>query len=104
MNKYTPGPWEFIGDGLFGGAYLDTKGVKCHRYQVFPFFCEDRTQGLHGMRHEADKRLIAAAPDLLQALMQLMSINPMSDYNETRDAKAVAREAIAKAIGETIKP
>ena len=80
-----------------------------------PYICENRQGRIATIECESFKmnggtedwkraKLMAAAPDLLQALMQLMSINPLSDYNETRDAKAVAREAIAKAIGETIKP
>ena len=70
MSKHTPGPWQFIGDGLFGGCYSDKLGDHV-KYQIHPFYDEDRTQGMHGQRHEADKRLIEAAPCLLDALDNL---------------------------------
>jgi len=71
MSKHTPGPWTFIGDGLFGGCYSDKLGDHV-KYQIHPFYDEDRTQGMHGQRHEADKRLIEAAPDLLEILATIV--------------------------------
>lgn len=67
MGKYTPGPWRWIGDGLFGGCYSQN-GIEHTRYQIHPFYDCDRTKGTHGVRHEADKSLVAAAPDLLDIL------------------------------------
>lgn len=112
MSKHTPGPWEFIGDGLFGDITVDSQGKKVCRQQIHPFHCEDRQQGLHGQRHEADKRLIAAAPELLAALQRLADAGFSRDVTmgdpcsliackaELYDAVKHARAAIAKATAE----
>ncbi len=56
---------------------------------------------------DADARLIAAAPDLLEALKVMLShtadLDPMQGYRPEEDFTAVkqARAAIAKATGET---
>jgi hypothetical protein len=54
-------------------------------------------------RIEADCRLIAAAPDLLEAVQKLLTYGTFDDYPNTSEWYAVrdARAAIAKATGET---
>ena len=101
MTKHTPGPWKFIGDALYGGEYIDSKGVEHHTDQVYPFFDEDRSQGMHGQRHEADKRLIAAAPDLLAACERAMEALSSRRFDTAAyDPHVTACErAIAKAKG-----
>jgi len=86
MSAHTTGPWEWMGSNLVGGDYAKTKtcildfGCGCCK-------CDETT--------EADARLIAAAPDLLDALQTLL--------NDQRDASlpvlSKAREAVAKATG-----
>lgn len=89
-NGHTPGPWSFR--GCDGGWAID--------------FNEDQEQVVDYVYEEADARLIAAAPELLEALEDLAN-----DYAERFDMdsqstnpgmKVVvenARAAIAKARG-----
>ena len=87
-EKHTPGPWK-IGTPPPNGE--QTVGTD---------------QGLMvavattsaGVQTKANARLIAAAPDLLEALKGLMAL---SDHRvDLRDAAKDARAAIAKATGE----
>lgn len=76
-------------------TYADADDIKV----VEPITHPVQTAGGY-TRHEPDHELaalMAAAPDLLAALRQLLSISPFSDHNEIRDAKSVAREAIKRA-------
>ena len=75
-NGHTPGPWSFR--GCEGGWAID--------------FNEDQEQVVDFVYEEADARLIAAAPDLLEALECLLK----ADHD---DVRAMARAAIAKARG-----
>ena len=110
MPKHTPGPWEWCEteSGIYGNVRRSVhKGVEhVNREQVFPFFDSDRTSGLHGQRHEADKRLIAAAPDLLEAMRYVQSwmedclMDKQMRGLPSREAYEVTRAAIAKASGE----
>lgn len=91
MSKHTPGPWAFRGCG--GGWAID--------------FNEDQEQVVDFVYEEADARLIAAAPDLLEALIDIAD-----DYSERFDMESpstnpgmkqvveAAHKAIARAKGE----
>jgi hypothetical protein len=82
MKQHTPGPWEFLppDDGNCGAITAKT-GWICD-------FAEEPS--------DANARLIAAAPDLLEALQHLMVAHgEQLDY-----AFQQAQEAIAKATGE----
>jgi hypothetical protein len=88
MNKHTPGPWVFTterGDNVIrgGGKTLmnDT--------QYYPY-CPDE---------DADWRLIAAAPDLLDALQSVVSA--WETGKPYVNEMGAARAAIARATGET---
>ena len=48
----------------------------------------------------ADARLIAAAPDLLEALKTLLGDTEDSDYMSRKERENMARAAIAKVTGE----
>lgn len=113
MPKHTPGPWEWCESesGIYGNVRrYSHKGIEhVSREQVYPFFCEDRKLGLHGQRHEADKRLIAAAPELLQALSDCVTnVNATAiaqrdiDYmlRRFRAINEICQSAISKATGE----
>ena len=100
MNTHThthpPGPWSvetkgsrhFIdGADELTVAYVDRAGVR-----------ERQT-------YEANAQLIAAAPDLLEALKRLIGehadLGQVDLCGEERDAIEQAREALAKAEGRT---
>jgi hypothetical protein len=99
MTPHTPGPWEI---------------ESTHGITVGPadngFVCRVRYATTAKQRDEAfaNARLIAAAPDLLEALRTIAECNeessrlPASDRHKKWCAKtaAVARTAIAKATGE----
>lgn len=94
MN-HTPGPWHISGDAIYSGT-PDPKGGYSNSQQVLPFYDCDPT-GIHGRRHAADARLIAAAPELLEALQAIARglTNGQKERGET--FQSIARAAIAKA-------
>lgn len=67
-------------------------------YRVCMIDCDDET--VSESDHEANARLIAAAPDLLVASAAFISeLDSGSDFTAWEKAKADLREAIAKAKG-----
>ena len=103
MSKHTPGPWEIDnerdeaicvwkrgGEGAISGVIATVRTTTwCHNEQ------QDEQRG--------NARLIAAAPELLEALkacdLQLLQSNNDSDY--AREAHEAALAAIAKAEGRS---
>ncbi len=81
--KHTPGPWR-VGDA--GRTIFQPVGIKAVAY------C-DKTENFR-----ANARLIAAAPDLLEALERILGA-ARGTMDEVR-ARHEARAAIAKAKGE----
>ena len=98
-TQHTPGPWKIgeITGGQDGGiwAEIDGQGHSGIAQVVWKMEDDERTP-----RCEANARLIAAAPDLLEALQQI------SDYARTdgdiiaQHLAGIARAAIAKTTGE----
>ncbi len=98
-NKHTPGPWS-----VFDLVFRDqTYGIDGPQGEAVVFFGYDSTDGI---RRLEDARLIAAAPDLLEALDELLRETvdmdlkygiELSEGEELARAKALA--AIAKATG-----
>jgi hypothetical protein len=93
MGAHTPGPWEVVqGDewttdiGTPEGEYED--GRKRHWNVASVNRRRDEW--------EANRRLIAAAPDLLWALQSLLIANTANDEHA---AVLLANDAIAKATG-----
>ena len=91
----TPGPWHWVGtrlkpvyegQSLFIGTILDDSGVMVYREASHVKHAVDEC--------EANRRLIAAAPDLLEALELLMADGRIGGLDGAR-----ARAAIAKATG-----
>jgi hypothetical protein len=96
MNtKHTPGPWEATGNVVHRGIQTVALVYSTPREQC-----------------EADARLIAAAPDLLAALKELLAAERFSNrppetvmeaelkLDRIRAAGIQAQAAIAKATGE----
>lgn len=88
--KHTPGPWIFCGTHVD-----DSRGLPLVRSAHRDF---DKINC-------ADFHLIAAAPELLEALEGLLSVYvelvaPTDVFGEAANAEHIARAAIAKARGE----
>ena len=95
-TKHTPGPWVWehwkmgltAQNGTSVLAYYDYEGMSLH--------------GKTEDEHEANAHLIAAAPDLLEALEAIVATWDGPKYNHfMADNIDLARAAIAKANGQT---
>ena len=92
MSKHTPGPWSYIGNGDVVARSENYCGGEKDIASVFLTANDE---------DEANSRLIAAAPDLLEALREVLN-NPAGDYDASdgyENAVKQARAAIAKATG-----
>lgn len=91
MRKHTPGPWfiDYEGGGSMGRrAMLENKYGETIGY-------------LYEAEYE-DERLIAAAPELLDALLTLMeNAENVDGLGFNMFAVVKARRVISKATGET---
>jgi hypothetical protein len=83
--KHTPGPWSLDSDA--GQVHIVAAGAAIARVMAM------RSDGCG----EANARLIAAAPDLLEALQAVIDHGSMTGADWASDK---ARAAIAKATGE----
>ena len=113
MSKHTPGPWIVTerhhpykdGSKAHIERNIYTEWDHPQLKGKYPIVCTSVGIGMDGERaihfahiDEADARLIAAAPDLLEALKELLEC-PSGDYDTTDDyanACKKARAAIAK--------
>lgn len=103
MSKHTPGPWLVKSDPIrfdtlstvVGGVKKKAKGIERQMIVQVGGWAEWREQ-------EANARLIAAAPDLLEALKALT--NSLDEHDLLHDDQRLAfgdsLAAIAKATGE----
>ena len=93
MSKYTPGPWYVI-DGGTDDIAISTKPQGNHDFdsEVLGYSEWIRVE-------DADLVLMAAAPDLLEALQEVEAFMG-ADFDDLPIASK-ARAAIAKATGET---
>lgn len=93
--KGTPGPWEYAGS--YGQKYIG------HRDGFIMMSNYPHNQKISAT--ERDWKLIAAAPDLLEALNGLLAdIEEYQQINklggENNHWQVISRAAIAKALGE----
>ncbi len=112
MSKHTRGPWEVVTqkqsrDGLIDASVSVRTADNSHRsicFQVGPL----RSSTLAGLKdNEANARLIAAAPELLDALRNILehpvvsgmsaAIRDHSKHQGEQDPYAAARTAISRA-------
>lgn len=107
--KFTPGPWEIVYDpDPIGDANEPTAIQACHTFapwasaengQRLAIICTLYESDFPG--HEANARLIAAAPDLYEACSNvLVALNP----EDVIAAHAKCAAAIAKANGTEADP
>lgn len=96
MNEFkgTPGPWEVT------GACCDAVGANFDKGGWYKPIANrpPRTGGKHTDEYNANLHLIAAAPELLDALQDCLS---WVNNGIARDAHTKATQAIKKALGET---
>ena len=115
--SHTPGPWVFNGHHIYGPKHEDSKHPNGR------VFVASVARGVHradplldggadrfSFDSEADVRLIAAAPDLLEALelarqflsngIELGYIRLPDEGDPARETLKVIKAAIAKARGE----
>ena len=85
VAKHTPGPW-FINECFIESQYCDIAEL------IFPAESEEM--------YNANLSLIAAAPELLEALKELQKSYWIDDPDIASDAIIAAGEAIAKAEGK----
>lgn len=94
MSAHTPGPW-FSGDELWACITTAAGGRGGHLATC--------TGVVPPTEQRANARLMAAAPDLLEALEAVMAIaeglEEFSDGAEGTDARRMAEDAIARARG-----
>ncbi len=106
MSKHTPGPWYATGKLT---RYVEAR-IDGGLIQEVAACGPTKADGGYGPQQEANARLIAAAPDLLEALKELSRsfIGTYSDDQRSDDEinnhrehwERMARAAIAKATGE----
>jgi hypothetical protein len=89
--KHTPGPWT-------AETFVDNRpnGSEHHTYRITP------QRGVYGSMFEADAKLAAAAPDLLEAIKALSASIFAPDDGRSPELSAALRmtvSAIAKAEG-----
>ena len=113
MSKHTPGPWQVIdrridGDGdavpryILGGV-MDIQICLMESQTVANaiLFSSSWSKFAKSEMQEANARLIASAPDLLEALQSLIHNDGGSlAFSAGNPVCVAARAAIAKATGE----
>lgn len=121
MSKHTPGPWIQAGPSYGGAKMFYTSDIHTEEPDeddVYQCICHmPRWSQEYDEENEANAAIIAAAPDLLEALEQLLIDMQIAQGNMDAAAKndkkwegcaeeieprcISARAAIAKAKGET---
>ena len=96
MSKHTPGPWKAVNQTTSTLLKQDSpQGRYLFSLKEYPGIPES----------EANARLIAAAPDLAEAVRELLATHPAAYRepgkidNRTDNAVKIARASIAKAEG-----
>lgn len=87
--KHTPGPWRVKRWPAAGGAVPEAFSIEPGVARVY-----------YGDLTEANARLIAAAPELLEMLKELVEVGEES-WKHDRPCLRVARELIARIKGDT---
>ena len=86
MSKHTPGPWKAGSRSVTAPETEDRLGLDVRLY------------GGNSGDHRANARLIAAAPDLLAALVNLLGVID-GEGGTKPNAREMARDALTLAVG-----
>jgi hypothetical protein len=101
--KHTPGPWEF-GPGYAPGDSTFELFAPGGRQVIAQCSYENMWLSTYdGETDAANARLIASAPDLLEALKRMVEIDDdevVMDTDSVKERLSAARAAIARATGE----
>ena len=95
MSKHTPGPWKATKFNPATGEIDD-----CYLYVEPGISVIERKVKGRDQHDTANARLIAAAPDLLEALEELLAVAVQYDLPLSDPERIKARAAIARARGE----
>lgn len=100
--KHTPGPWKFGESTRFTNNGVRTMPlIPIIQADGDPFLFEVAlVWDLNDERTQSNARLIAAAPELLEACEQVALAAEYGNLGTNNSAVATARAAIAKAKGE----
>ena len=94
-TKHTPGPWTVTADGA--GWYIECSPERGHSVAYIRAEIGDEDQDTSDDEKESNARLIAAAPELLEALKLIA--NAENSALDLAYCKGIARAAITKATG-----
>ena len=98
MSKHTPGPWLLSGNTIYALMHAGRrKGDEQFKNRFSAYVQADRE--CPDDEHEANARLIATAPELLEALKACV-LWMDTNYERSEAAHRAARAAIAKAEGK----
>lgn len=106
MTKHTNGPWEVVNDGdritVLGPAKNCNWRGRKNKWDVCRVDCST-SEDIDRLRQEdiSNALLIAAAPELLEALVELFADGAGASYANWTHAQHAAHAAIAKATGAT---
>jgi hypothetical protein len=91
-DNYTPGPWGYNGEIIFSGTYSLATGWTNHQNIAVMDACPN---------WEANAKLIAAAPELLEAAEYFLTTTRWMTENvsSVKDARTILIKAIMKAKG-----
>ncbi len=105
MSKHTPGPWALeieAKDEFTQEFILQSANQKCGE-PGDPSAFIGRLSFFAGEQDEANAHLIAAAPDMLEALelVEIMMRNQLGNQYKNSEYGRIVAAAIAKARGES---
>lgn len=109
MSAHTPGPWNYERQGTVGDWKIigpETEGEPCRPSEVSLLgkLVSFKPGVAFTIYHEENARLIAASPDMLQALECIVAVLSQNKTfpADINYAKSAAEAAIAKAIGKSV--
>lgn len=98
-TAHTPGPWRALRpDGGFQAARDLWELAQRHPLRSHYWFIQGPGDDVHGHMSEDDARLIAAAPELLSALIALVAAADDAYTVRTEDNRVITHPAVAEAL------